>query len=185
MSRVPAVRKRVSDATHADCTQGGRTLDSASTIAVGAAAIAVQLSQRSDASDQVVDASGVALAAASDVDAGAVEQLRACAARYLVVAGVLNARNAVEAALVRVRERFDDPAHKSALSSVPIRTGSTSRPTTTATRTTLGAPFTLSVETAKDYVALCEEKRRQAETRTRAASRTRPTPMRSVPTSSI
>jgi hypothetical protein len=99
---------------------------------------------------------------------------------------VLNARKAVEAALPRVRERFDDSAYKSALSSVPIRTGSTSRPTTTtATRTTLGAPFTLSVETAKDYVALCEEKRRLAETRTRAASRTRPTPMRSVPTSSI
>jgi hypothetical protein len=39
------VRERASDATHADCTQGGRTLDSASTIAVGAAAIAVQLSQ--------------------------------------------------------------------------------------------------------------------------------------------
>jgi hypothetical protein len=37
----------------------------------------VQLNQRSDASDQLVDASGVTLGAASDVDAGAVEQLRA------------------------------------------------------------------------------------------------------------
>jgi hypothetical protein len=119
VSRVPAVRERASAATHADCTQGGRTLDSASTIAVGAAAIAVQLSQRSGASDQLVDASGVTLAAASDVDAGAVEQLRAfeseCRARDLVVAGVLIARNAVEAALLRVRERFDDPACKRAL----------------------------------------------------------------------
>jgi hypothetical protein len=85
----------------------------------------VQLNQRSDASDQLVDASGVTLGAASDVDAGAVEQLRAfeseCRARDLVVAGVVNARNAVEAALLRVRERFDDSAHKSALSSAPSR----------------------------------------------------------------
>jgi hypothetical protein len=58
-----------------------------------------------------------------------------CRAREVVVAGVLNARKAVEAALLRVRERFDDSAYKSALSSVPIRTGSTSRPTTTTTAT--------------------------------------------------
>jgi hypothetical protein len=44
-----------------------------------------------------------------------------CRARDLVVAGVVNARNAVEAALLRVRERFDDSAHKSALSSAPSR----------------------------------------------------------------
>jgi len=186
VSRVPAVRERASAATHADCTQGGRTLDSASTIAVGAAAIAVQLSQRSDASDQLVDASGVALAAASDVDAGAVEQLRAfeseCRARDLVVAGVLNARNAVEAALLRVRERFDDPAYKSALA--PARGALTAllgaeqdwldelagdddgneddaRRAMYAER--LAAFETALAATAKDYVALCDEKRRQAE----------------------
>jgi molecular chaperone DnaK (HSP70) len=41
-SRVPAVRERVATATKADCGQGGRTLDSASTVALGAAILALQ-----------------------------------------------------------------------------------------------------------------------------------------------
>jgi hypothetical protein len=127
----------------------------------------VQLNQRSDASAQLVDASGVTLGAASDVDAGAVEQLRAfeseCRARPCRRrrGECAQRRRGGSAARARALRRFG-AQERAELGAEQI--GSTSRPTTTiAKRTTLGAPFTLNVATAKDYVALCEEKRRQAE----------------------
>jgi tetratricopeptide (TPR) repeat protein len=185
-SRVPAVRERVAAATKADCGQGGRTLDSASTVALGAAILALQR----DAAPAAAAAAPAddSLAAASDVDgdAAAIDALRAveseCRARDLLVASVMNARNAFEAALLRVRERFDDAQFKAALAAprgtlttllgaeqdwLDEQAGDDEGNEDAARRelyaARLAAFDAALAREAPAYVALCEEKRKQAE----------------------
>jgi actin-like ATPase involved in cell morphogenesis len=191
-SRVPAVRERVAAATKAECAQGGRTLDSASTVALGAAILAVQRAGAGSGVDidagAANGAAGVPWAAAADVgaEAGAVDALRAveaeCRARDLLVASVMNARNAFEAALLRVRERFDDAAFKSVLAAprgaltaqlnaeqewLDEQAGDDEGNEDEARRDLyaqrLAAFEAALARSAPEYVALCEEKRKAAE----------------------
>jgi tetratricopeptide (TPR) repeat protein len=127
-------------------------------------------------------------AAASDVDgdAAAIDALRAveseCRARDLLVASVMNARNAFEAALLRVRERFDDAAFKAVLAAprgalttllgaeqewLDEQAGDDEGNEDEARRelyvARLAAFDAALAREAPAYVALCEEKRKQAE----------------------